>query len=312
MPVILKQVNDMILPRIYFDGGYVDKVNINLGVRDNNSVSLAFNQKSNGAVLRAFNIEGEITGIIKYKVLFVSVDANFRVTFDYGAVSMQTTFPLGTQIVNGRQIPKVDMANFFMNIDASKIKISLSGSVIADILDKIVWTFKSVVITVIQQAINREIPPQVNAILNDLIVQSNGLTPIFDGVGLDFQMPKAPLVTDTSIFVYLNGTLFDMNKGYSVPDTAIAGLEANLTDRAQMVVQCSAYSADSFLSVFNGKRFFDFAIDKYSFNTLLQDYLTTTYLDGILPGLVAKYGEDKSMSLNFRSALAPRSFLNLG
>jgi hypothetical protein len=41
------------------------------------------------------------------------------------------------------------MANFFMNIDASKIKISLSGSVIADILDKIVWTFKSVVITVI-------------------------------------------------------------------------------------------------------------------------------------------------------------------
>jgi hypothetical protein len=57
-----------------------------------------------------------------------------------------------------------------MNIDASKIKISLSGSVIADILDKIVWTFKSVVINVIQQAINREIPPQVNVILNDLIV----------------------------------------------------------------------------------------------------------------------------------------------
>jgi hypothetical protein len=57
-----------------------------------------------------------------------------------------------------------------MNIDASKIKISLSGSVIADILDKIVWTFKSVVINVIQQAINREIPPEVNVILNDLIV----------------------------------------------------------------------------------------------------------------------------------------------
>ncbi len=160
----------MNIPRINFDGGYVDRVNINLGIRDNNSVSLAFNQKSNGAVLRAFNIDGEITGIIKYKVLFVTVDANFRVTFDYGAVSMQTTFPLSTQIVNGRQIPKVDIANFFMNIDASKIKISLSGSVIADILDKIVWTFKSVVINVIQQAINREIPPQVNVILNDLIV----------------------------------------------------------------------------------------------------------------------------------------------
>jgi hypothetical protein len=51
-------------------------------------------------------------------------------------------------------------------------------------------------------------------------------------VGLDFQMPKAPIVTDTSIFVYLNGTLYDIDKGYSVPETAIAGLEANLTDRA--------------------------------------------------------------------------------
>jgi hypothetical protein len=92
----------MKIPRIDFDNGYADKIDINMGIKDNNSVSLAFNQKSNGAVLRAFNIQGEITGILKYKVLFVSVDANFRVTFDYGAVSMQTTFPLGTQMVNGR------------------------------------------------------------------------------------------------------------------------------------------------------------------------------------------------------------------
>jgi len=156
-----------------------------------------------------------------------------------------------------------------LNIDASKIKISLSGSVIADILDKIVWTFKSVVMTVIQQVINREVPPRLNAILNDVILQSNGFTPLFDGVGLDFQMPKAPLVTDTSIFVYLNGTLYDMNKGYSVPSTAISALEVNLTDRAQMVVQCSTYSADSFLSVFDGKGIFDFTLDKNSFSTLL-------------------------------------------
>ena len=43
MPVILKQVNKMEIPRIDFDGGYVDRVNISLGIRDNNSVSLAFN-----------------------------------------------------------------------------------------------------------------------------------------------------------------------------------------------------------------------------------------------------------------------------
>jgi hypothetical protein len=99
---------------------------------------------------------------------------------------MQTTLPLGTQIVNGRQIPKVDITNFFMNIDASKIKISLSGSVIADILDKIIWTFKAVIITVIQQTINREIPPRLSTEVNNFIVQTNGLTRLFDSVGLDF------------------------------------------------------------------------------------------------------------------------------
>jgi hypothetical protein len=43
----------------------------------------------------------------------------------------------------------VNVTNFYTNIDPSKIKISLSGSVMADILDKIVWTFKSVVLNVI-------------------------------------------------------------------------------------------------------------------------------------------------------------------
>ena len=96
MPMILKTVNDLSFQRVDFDGGYADKIALNLNVKDNNSVSLSFNQKSNGAILRAFNIQGEITGVIRYKVLFVTVDANFRVTFDYGAVTMQTTLPLST------------------------------------------------------------------------------------------------------------------------------------------------------------------------------------------------------------------------
>jgi hypothetical protein len=43
MPAILEQINNLKIPRIDFDGGYVDRIDINLGIRDNNSVSLAFN-----------------------------------------------------------------------------------------------------------------------------------------------------------------------------------------------------------------------------------------------------------------------------
>ena len=40
--------------------------------------------------------------------------------------------------------------------------------------------------------------------------------------------------------------------------------------------------------------------------------MTTTYLDGILPGLVAKYGEDKAMSLKFSTHNAPNALFNVG
>jgi len=96
------------------------------------------------------NIEGQITGSLRYKILFVSIDADFKVTFDYGGVSMQTVLPLSTQtLANGRQLPKVDVSDLFLQFDPSKFHITLSGSVIADVLDKIVWTFKSVVISTI-------------------------------------------------------------------------------------------------------------------------------------------------------------------
>ena len=95
----------MQVPRIDFDGGYVDQVRINLGIRDNNSISLGFNGEHNAVVLRAFNIGGEITGFIKYRYLFVTVNADFTVTFEEGAVSMETMLALATQIIEERQIP---------------------------------------------------------------------------------------------------------------------------------------------------------------------------------------------------------------
>jgi hypothetical protein len=43
-----------------------------------------------------------------------------------------------------------------------------------------------------------------------------------------------------------------------------------------------------------------------------MDYLTTSYLDGILPGLVQKYGEDRPMKIAFRTKVSPQSFFNPG
>ena len=105
-------------------------------------------------------------------------------------------------------------------------------------------------------------------------------------------MPASPVVTNTDIKLFLNATLYDTDKGYSVPLTPVTALDVDLTDRAQMMVDASAYTVDSFLNVIQGKGLFSFMLDDQIFDGLLADYLSTTYLDGILPGLVDKCGAD--------------------
>ena len=43
---------------------------------------------------------------------------------------------------------------------------------------------------------------------------------------------------------------------------------------------------------------------------MAKDYLTTTVLDGFLPGIAAKYGQDVPVALSFSSKVAPNSFFN--
>ena len=101
------------------------------------------------------DFQGHIGGIFAYKILFISIKTNFKVTFDYGAMSLGVDFPLHNQNVKGRFIPHIDVSNFAMNIDSSKLKIELSGSILADIADKFIGIFKSLIIKEIQKTINK-------------------------------------------------------------------------------------------------------------------------------------------------------------
>jgi hypothetical protein len=65
--------------------------------------------------------------------------------------------------VNGRSLPKVEITDFVTKFDSSKIHLELYGSFIADIVDGFTWIFKSSVISSIQDSINDNIPPTVNA-----------------------------------------------------------------------------------------------------------------------------------------------------
>ena len=62
---------------------------------------------------------------------------------------MHVTIPVHTQVVNGRQIPKIDISNFAVTFDTRKIVISLGGGILADIADLFIGLFKSTIIKLI-------------------------------------------------------------------------------------------------------------------------------------------------------------------
>jgi hypothetical protein len=68
------------------------------------------------------------------------------------------------------------------------------------------------------------------------------------------------MVTDNSVEIYLNGTIFDPALGYKTPNTPITALNVNLTQHDQIMVDASTYTADSFLSVLQGKHMYDFML----------------------------------------------------
>ena len=109
----------------------------------------------------------------------------------------------------------------------------------------------------------------------------------------------------------MNATIFDATKGYKVPNTPITALDIDLSQHNQMMVDASTYSVDSLLSVLQEQNWFSFLFTPDTFGGIAKGYLSTTYLDGILPGLITKYGKDTPVSVNFISQLAPNSFFNV-
>ncbi len=142
------------------------------------------------------------------------------------------------------------------------------------------------------------------------MIASNGFATIGDGLALDFQFPADPVVTDNFMGVYLNATLFNSTAGYSVPDTQLSNIALNLTGNNSIAVDVTSYTADSLLKVLHEAGFFKGSISQADISAKYSSFLSTTYLDGFLPGLVNTYGKDQPVTILFSSSAAPHTFFN--
>ena len=104
----------------------------------------------------------------------------------------------------------MDVTNFQVAIDSSKLSIHLSGSFISYVADPFIALFKSLIVDKIKQAMNNDVPKKIKEVIAEKILESNGyLNFPQSGLALDFQIPETPQVTDTQIGVFFNATFFN-------------------------------------------------------------------------------------------------------
>eukprot|EP00347_Sterkiella_histriomuscorum_P018232 403346289 len=285
IPLMMDAINSLDLGKIKFKQGDVDKIKFDLHVKDMNSIQVGFSPQDNAVSIHAQDISGSIRGNFRFKMLFITAKGKFKVRFDKGACTMTMKVPLIIQNQGGRNIPGIDINQFDFKIHSSKIHIDLSGSFLADIADPFIAIFKSLI----------------------MLISTNGFAPLYGDLLADFTFSAPAIVFDSTLALFLNATLYNQKLGqYIIPKESITDVQILTTSANSVQLAVSHYSADSFLVAIHDTGLFDFVLTQQKIPGLSK-MLNTTYLEGLLPGLVAKYGNDQPVTIEIKATQSPRA-----
>lgn len=135
---------------------------------------------------------------------------------------------------------------------------------------------------------------------------------VYGNLSVDVSFSSEPQISDTQMALFVNSTFFSRVKGYSTPKTPITDLQVDMSTKGNVQARLSMYSADSFLKVLYESERMKYTISQAIIPKTLPIILNTDLIDGLLPGIVAKYGSGKPMTIDLVAKEAPLSFFNEG
>lgn len=112
------------------------------------------------------------------------------------------------------------------------------------------------------------------------------------GLGVDYSYTAVPVVSDTQIDFYINGTFFSEKFGEIAATGGIGDFYLNTSTSKTVQLEISRYTVESFfLTLFEADKLQLLLTDEMIPPTSTFS-LTTTSLEEFLPGLVATYGDN--------------------
>ena len=123
-------------------------------------------------------------------------------------------------MINGKQLPAIDVESMYLSIDSSKVDITLSGSILADVADVFINVFKVIILPLVTGIADLIAPSVIVRNVNAIVAQSNGIVALslLDNLGFDYSYTYIPEVTNSQIDFYVNGTIFNATNGEQSPN----------------------------------------------------------------------------------------------
>jgi len=236
---------------------------------------------------------------LRYKVSFIVCKGSVDVTMSQ--VSLAMTLSLTTQTLsNGKVVPAFTVQDASVNIPKDHLHISIHGNYAAKMASAFKGIFMGQIRDEIQKQILSQVKSQLPKMLNSIVAEQNGYSELFNNLDLDWSLPSAPKVTDKELEFGVKGLFFKKGGAEDEPAAQAPAMPMHDTSApSKFQAFISTYLADSLGATFletNQVHLWTHSKDVPSSSPV---QLTTTGLGAFIPGLVAHYGDNKPMDIEY-------------
>jgi len=146
-PYLFKFLQNVTVPEVDFDGGYLKNLIVKIPQPDLDNVNIKFDHTNNGADLNAVKVTATAEGDFHYKYLFFTVDGKIHVDIKDLGVDIDVNVATQAGTPSDELAPSVKCGNLAVNLNPDNVDITLSGSgLISKIANVLIPLLKSSVI----------------------------------------------------------------------------------------------------------------------------------------------------------------------
>lgn len=251
---IMTEINNINLPDISEGSIKASNINFKLKLPSKDSIQVSFDSKNQGLKVSIKDLYAELHGKWRFKKSFLKLNGKFNVkgTFDEIAV----TLGYGTQNKDGFLIPSIHTKSTTIKVQEKKWKIDVGKNILQKVVNQFIKLFKGKGIKSMKKELGKQLDNKVPSLLNEELRKAMPIEmPITDWMNINIATPKPIQVTENSLSVTVNGTVFAPGKSQNIPTPSFEPKLLGKAATSDIMVSAGNHVSASLANTINTKGF---------------------------------------------------------